>query len=143
MVRTYDPKQVCIAVHGVPISGFADGSFISVERANDTFTKVEGLDGIVCRVRNLNKSGTITITLSQTSISNDYLQDIASDDEQIDIGGVSINITDMLGKTKVSSAYAWIRKPPIVAFGKEIGSREWVFDCDPLTMEVGSSNVTT
>ena len=28
-VRTYDPKQVIITVGGVPMSGFADGTFLA------------------------------------------------------------------------------------------------------------------
>ena len=50
-VRTYDPKAVAVLIGGVPIGGFADGTFISVERDNDTFQKVSGSDGIVSRAK--------------------------------------------------------------------------------------------
>ena len=44
-VRTYDPKQVIITVGGVPMSGFADGTFLTVDRDDDQWAKVTGADG--------------------------------------------------------------------------------------------------
>lgn len=41
-VRTYDPKQVIITVGGIPMSGFADGTFLTVDRDDDQWAKVTG-----------------------------------------------------------------------------------------------------
>ncbi len=81
MVRTYDPKEVIIIVGVAPMGGFADGSFITINRINDTFSKVSGTDGVVSRAKSNDKSGEITLTLAQTSPSNDVLTLIAQADE--------------------------------------------------------------
>ena len=61
-VRTYDPKQVIITVGGVPMSGFADGSFLTIDRDDNQWTKVTGADGTSTRIKSNNRSGNMTIT---------------------------------------------------------------------------------
>ena len=138
-LRTYDPKKVIVIVGVVPIGGFADGSFITVSRANDTFSKVSGADGVVSRAKSNDKSGEISITLSQTSPSNDVLSLIAQADELTNNGVVPIWIRDSSGRTNLLSAFAWVRKPPDVEFGKEITDREWMFDAVDIDFFVGGN----
>lgn len=141
-VNTYDPKLVILTVGGAPISGYADGTFISVERAADTFTKVVGADGNVSRAKSNDRSGTVKITLKQTSPFNDILSGIASLDEMSNAGVVPISIIDLSGSTIMFMPSAWVKKPPTVEFGKEIGNREWVFDfdkCEFPTMVIGGN----
>lgn len=143
-VRTYDPKLVSLSVMGNPISGYADGSAIVVERRNDMWATSVGADGVdTSRAKSNDKSGTITITLAQTSGSNDILAAYMKADEVSNNGVVAINCTDTLGTTELFTAKAWIRKAPNVEFSKEVTSREWVFDCADLDMSVGGNSVTT
>ena len=72
-VRTYDPKQVIITVGGVPMSGFSDGTFLEIDRNEPTWNMVVGADGLVTRGKTNNFSGTMTLTLKQSSPSNDVL----------------------------------------------------------------------
>jgi len=136
---TYDPKQVAVIVGGVPVSGFADGTFVTVERSNDLFTKVSGGDGIVSRSKSNDKSGTITITLQQTSPSNDILQGVALLDEVSNNGVVPIIIQDFSGRTTLVSAFGWVKKSPKAEFSKEITNREWAFDCADLEIKHGGN----
>lgn len=138
-VRTYDPKKVVLTVGGVPIGGFADGTFIMVERTNDTFTKVSGADGIVSRAKANDFSGSITVTLAQTSPSNDVLQALATADELSNSGVVPVQCKDVSGRSTHFSAFAWIRKPPAAEYGKEISNREWALDCADLVMAHGGN----
>jgi len=138
-VRTYDPKQVVVVVGGVPLSGFADGTFISVERANDSFSKVSGADGYVSRSKSNDKSGSVTITLAQTSPSNDILQGFALADELTNNGVVPILVKDVGGRTTFVSAFGWIKKTPSAEFGKEISNREWVLDVADLDVFIGGT----
>jgi hypothetical protein len=140
-VSTYDPKQVILTVGGVPITGFADGTFITVERSNDSFTKSSGADGIVTRVKQNDKSGTITCTLAQTSPSNDILSAQAVLDEQSNAGVVPVQCKDNSGRTVLFSAFAWIRKPPSVEFGKEVSNREWPMDAADLDINVAGNPI--
>jgi hypothetical protein len=138
-VRTYDPKEVVVLVGGIPIGGFADGSAVSVSRANDTFSKVSGTDGITSRAKSNDKSGEIALTLAQTSPSNDVLSGFAIADELSNNGVVPVAITDLSGRTVLVSAFAWVRKPPDTEFAKEISDREWMLDAADLDMFVGGN----
>lgn len=138
-VRTYDPKQVVVVVGGVPLSGFADGTFISVERSNDTFSKVSGADGFVSRAKTNDRSGAITITLAQTSPSNDVLQGFALADELSNAGVVPVLVRDVAGRTTFVSGFGWVRKPPTSDFGKEINNREWMLDVADLDVFIGGT----
>lgn len=141
-VRTYDPKSVIVNVAGVPMSGFADGTFVTVERSNDTFSKVSGADGVVSRAKTNDRSGTLTLTLAQTSPSNDTLAALAVVDELTNLGVVPFSVTDVSGRTKIVSAFGWVKKPAKAEFGKEISNREWAFDLADLDIgNGGNANV--
>jgi len=127
-VRTYDPKAVSVVVGGVPIHGFADGTFIHLERSTDAFSKVVGTDGIVSRAKSNDQSGQLTITLAQTSPSNDALYAFAILDQATATGIVPIFIKDNSGRSTHFSALAWVRKMPPLDYAKEISNREWIFD---------------
>lgn len=138
-VRTYDPKQVSVLVNGIPIGGFADGTFIRAMRSNDMFTKQSGADGIVSRAKSNDLSGEITLTLAQTSPSNDVLSGIQLTDELSNNGVVPVLIKDNSGRSIYVSAFAWIRKHTEAEFGKEIANREWIFDCADLDTFTGGN----
>ena len=137
---TYDPKDASLIVGGFAMSGFADGTFISVERTSDAFSKVTGADGITSRAKSNDKSGTITITLAQTSPSNDILSGFAILDESKNAGVVPASLLDFAGKTVAASAFAWVKKSPKADYSKEVGNREWVLDCADLDLFIGGSD---
>lgn len=124
-VRTYDPKQVSVLIGGVPMSGFADGTFVSIERDEDTFSKVVGSDGVTSRAKTNNRNGTLTLTLAQTSPSNDVLEGIALLDENSNTGVVPVMVKDNSGRSIHFSALGWVQKHPTAEFGKEVSNREW------------------
>ena len=140
--RTYDSCEVIVSVGGQPITGFAQGSKVTLERDEDAFTKYIGVDGEVSRSKNCNKAGTATITLAQTSPSNDLLSELAANDEAANTGVVPLLVRDLNGTTLAAAPDAWVRKMPSTAFGKEIGDREWVLDCGRLNLFVGGSNAS-
>lgn len=137
MLKTYDPALVILTYGGIPIKGFADGTFIVVERSNDAFTKTSGADGRVSRAKSNDKSGTVTVTLAQTSSSNDVLAGFAKQDELSNTGVKVLNCKDVGGRSTHFSSAAWIRKVPNAEYGKEISNREWVLDCDNLDSFIG------
>lgn len=138
-VKTYDPKQVQLIIGGAPIGGFADGEFISVERDEDTFTKVAGADGEVSRSKSNNKMGELTVTLLQTSASNAILSAFMLADELSNSGVIPIFIKDALGTTTLFSAEGWVKKPPTVSYDKELTDREWTFDLSNVDIFVGGN----
>jgi hypothetical protein len=138
--KTFSPKETAVIVGSAIISGFADGTYIDAERTSDSFTMSSGADGQVTRVASADKSGTITLTLAQSSPSNDVLSAIALNDENTGTGVVPIAIKDNSGTTTLVAAEGWIRKPANVSFSKEIETREWVIDCAEVEFFVGGNN---
>jgi hypothetical protein len=139
MVRTYDPKQVAVLIDSKPIGGFADGTSIKVSRSNDMFSKSSGMDGVLSRVKSNDVSGEITLTLAQTSPSNDVLTDFANRSADNDV--VPITITDLYGTSSYVSAFVWVKKHADVEFSKDISNREWTLEAADLDMFTGGTTI--
>lgn len=135
----YIPEKVQLIVGGAIISGYVDGTFINVERANDTFSMRAGADGEVSRAKRGDKTGTVTITLLDTSNSNPILSAFHNLDEETGNGIIPILIKDDSGTTLIESAESWVRKPAVVELSNENTAREWMIDCAVLNILVGSN----
>lgn len=138
-VRTYDPKKVAVVIGGVPMSGFSQDTFVKVSRKEDLFTMYVGTDGETARAKSNNRSGELSLTLSQASPSNDVLSAFHVADELDNAGVVPILIKDLSGSSVFFSAAGWIRKAPDAEFGKDIKEREWVFDLASVDVFVGGN----
>lgn len=138
--RQYDPAQVIVNVGGRDISGFADGTFVRCARNADAFTLAVGADGESTRAKSNNRSGRITITLQQSSPSNDYLNSLAEADEKTNSGAVPAMVKDALGTTKANAKKAWVVKRPDGENAKEVQNREWVLETGNLEYDVGGNN---
>jgi hypothetical protein len=135
-VKTYDPKRVLISFIGVPISGFADGTFIEIaNRGGDAWAEYVGADGEVTRAKNNDTTKRVTLTLSQTSLSNSYLSTIFALDRATNNGFGALKITDANGGAEIFVAQAWIAAPPPVGYAKTIGSRVWILDTGQVVNE--------
>lgn len=141
-VRTFDPSQVIIIVGGVPMSGFSDGTFIEVVRDEAAWTKVTGADGFTTRGKTNNRSGTITLTLKQSSPSNDVLSGILIGDELTNAGVIPILIKDLSGNSVFFAAQGWIQNYANATFSKEITDRQWIISTAEIDIFVGSNSLT-
>lgn len=139
-VKTYSPKDISIVVAGATISGYAEGTFCNIERSADAFTKVVGAGGEVTRTASADRSGTITITLLQTSSSNDILSSLQQADELSLTGKFPVLIKDNFGNSLHEASTAWIMKVADAEYAAEMGSREWTIECSDLISFVGSNN---
>ena len=137
--RTYDPALVIINVDGRDISGFADGTFVGMERNNDAFTLTVGADGENTRAKSNDRSGRFTFTLQQSSPSNDILSEIASQDERANGGVVPVRVADKSGTTLGQAEKAWVVKKPATTFAKETENREWILETGELLLDVGGN----
>ena len=138
-VKTYNAADVAIVFAGVPIEGYADGTFVAVARDNPSWNKNIGADGEGVRAKSNDKSGTITLTLMQSSLSNDALSALALLDEASGDGVGPFLMKDNSGRTICSAETAWIQKPADVSFAREAETREWVFETNLLDMFVGGN----
>lgn len=139
-LKTYNPAEVTIVFAGIPISGYAEGTFVSIERNEDSFALQVGADSNATRAKSNNFSGRVTLTLIQSSASNDALSAQLSLDEQDDGAGIgSLLIKDLSGRTVVEAEQAWLTKPATTEFGREASEREWVIETDKLIMGVAGN----
>jgi hypothetical protein len=139
MVLKYDPSNVCIIYAGAIISGYDDGTFVTIERNNDMWALKMGADGIGTRAKSSDKSGRVTVTLMQSSPSNDTLSGLAIADELSGAGAAPLLVRDGSGRTLATALTAWVVKLPAAEFGKEVGNRAWVFETDSLALFVGGN----
>ena len=144
-LKTYDPKLVTISVNGNLITGFADGSFVNLDRSENNFALTVGADGEGARAKTNNRSGLLTLTLMQTAISNLVLSKLAGKDETDNSGVFPVVIADDSntdGDTKFSSAKGWIEKPAPAEFAKGISNRAWAIMLYDVRMDHGGNPVT-
>jgi len=131
---TYDPQQVIVTVGGVILSGFNDGDAIVAKRNEDSSSMKVGIDGTVARAINANKSGTFEFDIKQSSPANTQLGELfgTGDLENEGWATVGITVTDGSGSELATASQAWLKSVPELSFGKDIGSRKWIFDCADL-----------
>tara|TARA_B100000683_G_scaffold277527_1_gene336658 strand:+ start:4385 stop:5059 length:675 start_codon:yes stop_codon:yes gene_type:complete len=125
ILRAFDPKAVKVTVAGVNLVGFSEEK-VTVERANNAWELNVGCDGEATRVKSNDLSGTITVTLQQTSPSNDFLTTVFYNDQNND-ECVKIEIVDSSGKSKIVADKAWVEKMPDATYAKAHSDRQWVF----------------
>ena len=139
-VRTYDPKQVIITVGGVPMSGFSDGTFLEIDRNEPTWNMVVGADGLVTRGKTNNFSGTMTLTLKQSSPSNDVLSGFMAIVEASNSGVFPILVKDLSGNSIYFAGQAWVTQYANSTFGKDISDRQWTLSLAEADIFVGSNS---
>lgn len=133
-LKTYDAGEVAVIFAGSPITGGADGDFVSIEQNEDSFALVMGSDGEGARSKSNNRSARITITVLSTSAANAFLSALHNTDIRTANGdGIApLLIKDNSGFSLYTADKAWIVKPPTAAFSREIGTREWVLETHDL-----------
>lgn len=131
--KDYDPLKVAVSIDGQIVDGFADGTFISVSRNNQTWTVASGASGETARMKSNDRSGTVELTLMQTSAFNDILSDLLIADEGAEGGKFVFSLIDGNGAVNIIADEMWVQQPPTVEFGKELGDRVWTLETGNLT----------
>ncbi|MGP1567979.1 MAG: phage structural protein [Peptoanaerobacter stomatis] len=123
-VITYDPLKVNLVIKGVAITGFADGTMIEIEKNEDAIMPYVGTQGEVSIAENADKTGTIKVTLQQTSPSVQYLNTLAKqkgDDAAFPISVINMNTNGV----SASGTKARVKKMATETIDKEIKEREF------------------
>lgn len=141
---TYDPTKVIFIIHGNPIGGFVQDTFIEVERDEDSFKLKPGVDGDPCRARINSKVGKIVFKLMQNSPSNIVLSGISTLDEASGRGIGPSKVTDTNdGTTQAVCPDSYLLKPAKIArSGSDIEDVEWTLVCPNLVMGAGGMTVS-
>lgn len=138
-VATYQPDFVTVAFAGVPIIGFAPGTFISAVRNNDSWNLSVGSGGDATRAKSGDRSGRVTITLLGSSASNAALSALAAIDERTGASVAPLAVKDLSGADTVIAGTAWIVKPADQEKSNEETNREWIFETDHLEIVSGGN----
>lgn len=134
-MATYNPKDIQVSVDGVPVTGYSDGTdVIQVVYDNDFVGDQVGVTGEGAFVEHNDRRATITLKLLATSLMNDVMSALVAGNVEFAISGV-----DTRGTTVFAGAACRVRKLPDVAFGNEIGEREWNIRCLELIENVGGN----
>lgn len=142
-VATYQPDFVTVAFFGIPLTGFAPGTFINAERNEDSWNLSVGSGGDATRAKSGNRSGRVTLTLLGSSASNAALSAIVELDERSGTQVGALLVKDLSGADVCTAGTAWIVRPPTLEKSNEETNREWIFETDVLEIVAGGNVPTT
>lgn len=138
--KDYDPLKVSILLGSHIAGGFADGTFVTINRNNQAWSLVRGASGESARAKSNDKSGTFELTLMQTSITNDFLTSkMLLDEAPGSLGKFPVVITDAHGLTVLAATEVWVQQPPSVEYGKEMSDRVWTLEAGDIDFYVGGT----
>lgn len=120
-MRTYDPNDVNVIVDGRYLTGFASGTFVSVEKDEDKYSAYVGAQGEVVRAETANNMGKIVVTLEHTSPSNTFLSGLAKRREPFAAHMIDRGSREMT----VGGSQCWILKDADEDRGSEPSEVEW------------------
>ena len=126
-LATYMPEEVTILLAGIPVSGFIQGSFISVDKDVKPFTSKRTADGTVSRMYNNDQTYTITLTLYSGSDSNQLLTRLWQLDEITQRGKFPLMIKDGSGSDLFFSTTTWIEGIPSLVKSNQYEPRAWTY----------------
>lgn len=138
-VRTLDPKKVIVTFGQLALSGWMDGTYLTVTPSGPGFEKLKGADGGVDRVNKNSNDYTITFVLKQTSPINAQLSTIYNSDKLNNLGKFPLTIKDNSGTTKFFAQQAWISADPTAENSDVISPREWTIETGIATNNIGGN----
>lgn len=127
--RPYDARKVNAVIGGVPMTGFADGDFITFTPSADISAALVGSTGDVGVAVLADRTASISFNILQGSRA--VRQQLESFEQQWRDFGISqpILIRDTSTGETITIAQAWPMTPPASTFGAEHGTREHVWMC--------------
>ncbi len=137
--RTYGSKTVQQVFDNQIITGTAKGTFVEAEYNSDAVTLMVGSDGEGARAMSADRSGTVKLTLLQTSPFNDVLSAALILDQATGLGTKSYFCKDARGSTLIHAAQCWVKKCANVVLADEIQGREWTIETSDLDVFVGGN----
>ena len=135
MLKTYDSKKVLISLGPHAVTGYSDGTFISIAANGDGISKKVGCDGEIVRSIDPDGSATITLTLLQTSPTVAFCQNRYDLDRTTGEGTFPVLVKDLKGGLIFTASDAWVTTPPARDFAKESTDRQITIDCGEANWE--------
>lgn len=136
----YIPEEVNVLLAGIlPLEGFVDGTFVSIDKDVMPFTSIRMPDGSVARKYVNSQMYTVTLTLHSGSDSNDILTKLWQLDEISQRGKFPILVKDSSGSDLFFSTTCWIETLPSLTKSNAIDSRVWVIRAASAVINIGGN----
>lgn len=135
--KVYDPHQLSVVFGVTPINGFAEDTMISIDVEEPQYNATTDIHGNVTRFRVNRNMAKITITLTQSSPSNDVLSSYVEADRINNSGIFAVMIKDPNGTTLFSSTDAYVEQVPSTSFGNDNKDREWIIRATSINNFIG------
>lgn len=127
---TYRPSSVKASVVGVPVEGFVNGTFLTIEKQDMTFTSRKAPDGTVAVFVDGKPTYNISFFLQSTSASNTWLHLMF---KLFMSYGVSfkmpVMISDASGSTSFFGTDCYFETEPNTSFSDTVETVEWRIVC--------------
>ena len=137
-INTYSPKDVILSIGGYQLTGWQS---INITRSAKSFQVIKGIRGKNTRVPNKDTSATITISLLQSSASNEVMSWILDSDVSEGTGRIALTLKDKSGSSVFSSVEAYITGYPTASFTGQFEYRQWELFCQTTsTYTIGGNN---
>lgn len=130
----YDPKNVTLLLGGVEPVDYAEDTAIEISKEEDRILKKVGVDGAVAIARNRNECGMITISLKNTSRTNQSLIDWYNQ-EETGIPWFDVSFVDPSSGI-VLQTQGWVETQPTLSMAQEIMQLDWVIGVANVSYEV-------
>ena len=139
-IFNYCPESVNCLIGGIiPVEGFVDGTFISVDKDEMPYSSIRMPDGTVARKYNNSQTYTITITLHNGADTNNLLTKMWQVDELTQMGKFPLLIKDQSGSDLLFSTESWIEGIPSMTKSNAIDSRVWVIKSAYAVINIGGN----
>jgi len=138
----YDAKQVDITLtritdgQSIRVAGFDDGEFITVVMDEDDMILRKGSDNTTSVAASNNSAATVTLTLQETSDSNNFLYVLRNANLILPGSGFFKFSMKCATTGEVFTApEMWVMKPPDSPKAREVGPRAWPFQTGNMSMD--------
>lgn len=138
-IASYCPEDVNCLAFGIPLSGFTDGTFITISKDKVPYGTTETADGSIARLYTNSQTYTIALTFHRGSSSNDVLTKLWQLDELTQRAKFPLFLRDLSGTDLFFSTNTWIEGIPNLVQGTNFDSRTWVLKSSQAVVNIGSN----
>lgn len=118
--EVYNIKDTNVIINGIFMTGYSDDSKVSIEKNEDDISTYVDTDGNVTYAEQTDESGTMTVSLNQTSPSLPFLSKLRKSKKTFPVSIIDSNT----GRYKNGGNKCRIVKMPDREWGKEIAGVE-------------------
>jgi len=138
-LANYCPEDVNCLAFGIPLSGFSEGTFITISKDRMPYGTTETADGMTARLFTNSQTYTIQLTFHRGSTSNDVLTKLWQLDELTQRAKFPLFVKDLSGTDLFFSTNTWIETLPNMVQSSTFDSRTWILRSSSAVINVGSN----